>query len=340
MVLFILAVTACAPSSGPPQAITETFSLTTTPTLPLPTPTLKVWHYTEMTIGLIQASLGGEWQKATGAEFMEFAERLGIILKVFDAKSSPAAQFTAFRTFIQDALVDAIVIDAIERTGWEDLLKQSQAAGKVVIFIDQEVDAPRDLYTTYISSNFFQEGQTAAFVMCRLLIDSKKTGLELSGNTEGPDAFKYIQRSLGFRDGTRVCGVTVIQLLYANLYGQGGEAVVEDTLRHNTDIQAVFAQNKDLALTAVQAIKKIGLKPGVDIKIMTIDVSPLYFQTLPGDEISFCIDHSALIGPSAFDAAQKALSGEKLPGQISLEADNYFYFQDGQWWRAYTHSSP
>ena len=79
---------------------------------------------------------------STALPLRDLAQQLGITLKFYDAQFRPEAQITAFRNYIQDPDVNVIVINAIEPTGWDELLKQAQAAGKVVVFEDGPIEAP------------------------------------------------------------------------------------------------------------------------------------------------------------------------------------------------------
>ena len=74
-------------------------------------------------------------------------------------------------------------IAALETTGWDDVLKEAQAAGKVVVIEDRRIDASDTLFATYIGSDFAEEGRKSAEEMCKLLESSeKKNVVELVGN--------------------------------------------------------------------------------------------------------------------------------------------------------------
>jgi ABC-type sugar transport system substrate-binding protein len=100
----------------------------------------------DMVVGFIQTGSEGGWRAANTASFKETATKLGINLKFYDAQNKLENQVSAFRNFIADPEVNVIVLAALETTGWEDVLKEAQAAKKVVVIEDRRIDAPSTLY--------------------------------------------------------------------------------------------------------------------------------------------------------------------------------------------------
>ena len=89
--------------------------------------------YKDMTVGFIQTGSEGGWRAANTASFKETATKVGGNLKVYGAQDRLENQVSAFRNFIADPEVNVIVLAALETTGWEDVLKEAQAAGAATI---------------------------------------------------------------------------------------------------------------------------------------------------------------------------------------------------------------
>jgi len=171
--------------------------------------TKKVYTYRDMVVGFIQTGSEGGWRAANTASFKETAGEVGLLLKFYDAQNKLENQVAAFRNFIADKEVNVIVLAALETTGWDDVLKEAQAAKKVVVLEDRRIDASEDLYATYIGSDFAEEGRKGGTEMCELLKDStKKNVVELVGNV-GSSAAK--DRGQGFRETMGACGITITQ---------------------------------------------------------------------------------------------------------------------------------
>jgi ABC-type sugar transport system substrate-binding protein len=206
-------------------------------------------------------------------------------------------------------------------------LKEAKAAGKVVVIEDRRIDASSDLYATYIGADFALEGQNAGKEMCKLLEGSeKKNVVELVGNV-GSSAAK--DRGVGFRETMTACGITITQTQTANWSATEGKDVMAAFLKKDPDIQGVFAQNDEMGLGAALAIKEAGLKPGTDIKIITVDGTAGAFKGMIAGDINTVLECNPLLAPQTFEAALKALNGEKLPEWIPSQ-EGIFYQKDAE----------
>jgi len=295
---------------------------------PAPAPTEKPkMTYEDLTVGFIQTGSEGGWRAANTASFKETAEQLGINLKFYDAQNKLENQLSAFRNFIADKEVDVIILAALETTGWEEVLKEAQAAGKVVVIEDRRIDAPDTLFATYVGSDFAEEGRKAADEMCKLLEGSeKKNVVELVGNV-GSSAAK--DRGQGFREKMGDCGITIVESQTANWDVTQGKQVMEAFLNKSTDVQGVFAQNDEMGLGAAQAIREAGLTPGVDIKIITVDATAGAFKGMIAGDINTVIECNPLLAPQVYEAALKAVNGETIPKWVKSQ-EGVFYAKDAE----------
>jgi galactofuranose transport system substrate-binding protein len=190
---------------------------------------------------------------------------------------------------------------------------------------DRRIDASPDLYATYIGADFALEGQNAGKEMCKLLEGSeKKNVVELVGNV-GSSAAK--DRGAGFRETMTECGITITQSQTANWSATEGKDVMAAFLKKDKDIQGVFAQNDEMGLGAVLALKEAGLKPAEDVKIITVDGTAGAFKGMIAGEINTVLECNPLLAPQTFEAALKALNGEKLPAWIPSQ-EGIFYQKD------------
>lgn len=315
---FMLSLFGCKPAPAP---------VATEPTKPPEEVAKPQLTYKDLTVGFIQTGSEGGWRAANTASFKETADQLGINLKFYDAQNKLENQLSAFRTFIADKDVNVIVLAALETTGWEEVLKEAQAAGKVVVLEDRRIDAPEDLYYTYIGSDFAEEGRKAADEMCKLLEGSdKKNVVELVGNV-GSSAAK--DRGQGFREKMGDCGITITKSQTANWDVTQGKEVTEAWLKESKDFQGVFAQNDEMGLGAAQAIREAGLKPGVDIKILTVDATAGAFKAMIAGDVNTVVECNPLLAPQVYEAALKAVNGEPLPKWIPSQ-EGVFYAKDAE----------
>jgi len=278
---------------------------------PTAAPEKKVYKYEDMVVGFLQTGSEGGWRAANTASFKETAEQLGITLKFYDSQNDLAKQVAGFHQFNQDADVNVIILAALETTGWDEVLKEAQAAGKTVVLEDRRIDAAEDLYYTYIGSDFAEEGRKSADEMCKLLEGmSGKNVWELVGNV-GSSAAK--DRGQGFGEKMGDCGITRTKSQTANWSITEGKTVTEAWLKETKDVQGIFAQNDEMGLGAVEALKEAGLRPGVDVKILTVDATAGAFKAMLDGTVNVTVECNPLLAPQVYEAALKALNGESLP---------------------------
>jgi simple sugar transport system substrate-binding protein len=282
-------------------------------------------QYSDLVVGFVQTGSEGGWRAANTASFKETAEQLGIELKFYDSQNDFAKQIAGFQRFIQDPEVNVIVLAALETTGWEEVLQQASDNGKIVIIEDRRIDAPEDLYATYIGSDFAEEGRKSATELCKLLEGSSgKNVWELVGNI-GSSAAK--DRGQGFREKMSECGLEITKSQTANWSATEGKQVTESWLKDTTDVHAIFAQNDEMGFGAIEALKEAGLVPGVDVKILSVDATAGAFQAMLEGTLNVTVECNPLLAPQVYEAALKAANGETLPKWVPSE-EGVFYADD------------
>ena len=97
---------------------------------------------------------------------------------------------------------------------------------------------------------------------------------------------------------------------------------MEAFLKANPKIDLLFAHNDDMGLGAIEAIEAAGLKPGKDIKIVTIDAVHDGMQALADGKINFIVECSPLLGPQLMDLVKKVVAGETVPSADRHRGDH------------------
>jgi ABC-type sugar transport system substrate-binding protein len=310
---FILAGCAKATETTAPVSEPTTSSAAAGPALPK-LACAPNCEYKDLVVGFLQTGSEGGWRAANTSSFKETAEQLGLTLKFYDSQNEIAKQVAGFQQFIQDPEVNVIVLAALETTGWEDVLKAAQEAGKVVVIEDRRIDAPDSLYATYIGSDFAEEGRKGANEMCALLEgSSSKKVWELVGNV-GSSAAK--DRGQGFRETMGECGIEITNSQTGNWSATEGKQVTEAWLKESTDVQGIFAQNDEMGFGAIEALKEAGLVPGVDVKVITFDATGNAFKAMLDGTLNVSVECNPQLGPQVYEAALKSANGEELPKWI------------------------
>ncbi len=301
LIIFMAVAVSCSPaiSLGPGQQ----------PTSSTPVAQGKK-TYQDVIIGFAQLGAESEWRTANTNSIKETADQLGIELKFYDAQQKQDNQIKAVRELIVQR-VDVIGISPIVETGWETVFKEAKEAGIPIILVDRRASVPDDLIRTYLGSDFIEEGRNAARILANLM-NGKANIVELVGTVDSAPAN---DRYKGFREVLKQYpDMKIIDSQTGDFLRSQGKEVMESFLKaHGKEITAVFAHNDDMALGAIQAIQEYGLKPGVDIKIVSVDAAHGAFEAMIAGTLNATVECNPLLGPQFFDLALKVINGEDVP---------------------------
>jgi galactofuranose transport system substrate-binding protein len=207
--------------------------------------------------------------------------------------------------------VDVIGISPIVETGWEDVFREAKAAGIPIVLVDRRAAVPEDLYVSYLGSDFLEEGRRAARILAEL-VDGKAKIVELVGTIDSAPAN---DRFTGFRQVLNSFPeMQIIDSQSGDFTRARGKEVMADFLqKYGETITAVYAHNDDMALGAIQAIEEYGLKPGQDIKIVSVDAARGAFEAMLAGKLNATVECNPLLGPQFFELALKVVNGQQVP---------------------------
>jgi simple sugar transport system substrate-binding protein len=277
--------------------------------------------YEDLIVGFSQIGAESEWRTANTISIKSEAERLGVELRFSDAQQQQENQIKAIRSFIAQQ-VDVIGVSPVVETGWESVFQEAKEAGIPIILVDRRADVPEDLYVTLVGSDFVEEGRNAARVMADLL-DSQGHIAELVGTVDSAPAN---DRYHGFREVLKdYPEMRIIASKSGDFTAAKGREVMEEFLQiYDGDIDALYAHNDDMAIGAIKAIEAYGLKPGEDIKIVSIDAARVAFEAMLAGKLNATVECNPLLGPQFFDLALKVVNGEDVPKRIKSEESIFF----------------
>jgi galactofuranose transport system substrate-binding protein len=277
--------------------------------------------YADIIIGYAQLGAESEWRAANTISVKETAEQLGIELRFFDAQQSQDKQIEAVRKLIVQK-VDLIGLSPIVETGWDAVFQEAKDAGIPIILVDRRASVQDDLYVTYLGSDFLEEGRNAARVMFELT-GGKAQIVELVGTINSAPAN---DRYRGFREILSVHPeMEIIASKSGDFTRARGREVMESFLnQYGSKITAVYAHNDDMALGAISAIEAHGLRPGVDIKIVSVDAARGAFEAMIAGKLNATIECNPLLGPQFFELALQVINGEPVPKWVPSQEGIFF----------------
>ena len=267
-----------------------------------------------ITVGFAQTGSESGWRAANTESMKDaFSEANGFKLIFNAADNKPENQIAAVHSFINQG-VDAIVIAAVVTTGWDDVLQEAKDAKIPVILEDRTIDADKSLYASWIGDDFEKEGETAGEWAAKTFGDTPTNMVVLEGTTGSAPA---IDRATGFNKAIEGTKITTLDSQTGNFTRADGKTVMEGFLqKYGKTINLLFAQNDDMGLGALDAIKAAGLVPGKDIQIVTIDATKDGLTALSQGEFNYVVECQPLLGDTVAGVVKDVLAGKTVESAI------------------------
>lgn len=276
-----------------------------------------------ITLGFSQVGAESGWRSANTKSIQDSAKEVGYTLKFSDAQQKQENQIKALRSFIQQK-VDVIAFSPVVESGWDTVLKEAKDAGIPVVLTDRAVDSKdTSLYVTFLGSDFVEEGRKAG----QWLSDQYKDAtediniVELQGTTGSAPANDRMQ---GFKEViSSNPNLKIIASQTGDFTRAKGKEVMQAFLKAHKDIDVLYAHNDDMALGAIQAIEAAGLKPGEDIKIISVDAVKDGMQAASDGKINFIVECNPLLGPQLMKVVQDVVDGETVEARIVTQETTF-----------------
>lgn len=272
----------------------------------------------KITVGFSQIGAESAWRTANTQSIKDEAEKRGINLQFSDAQQKQENQIKALRSFIAQG-VDVIAFSPVVETGWEPVLQEIKQAGIPVILTDRAVDvSDSSLFTTFIGSDFVEEGRHAA----QWLADKTGGKAQIAELVGTPGSAPAIDRKKGFEEVlAKYPDMKIIKSQSGDFTRAKGKEVMESFLKapDAKQINVLFAHNDDMALGAIQAMEEAGVKPGQDILIVSIDGVKNAFEAMAAGKLNCTVECNPLIGPQLFDAVNSIVAKKDLPKRLVVQ---------------------
>jgi galactofuranose transport system substrate-binding protein len=220
-----------------------------------------------------------------------------------------------------DSGVQLLVIAPLNSDGWDSVFAKASAKKVPIITIDRKINATgcKD-YLTFIGSDFAEQGKRAADEMAKALGNKGSVAILLGA----PGNNVTTLRTSGFKDEiAKVApGIKIVFEQTGNFAREDGQKVAEQLLQSNSDIKGIYAENDEMALGAIVALKGAGKKAG-DVKVVSIDGTKGAVQAIADGWVSAVIESNPRFGPLSFETATKFFNGEPIGQDIIIQDRQY-----------------
>ena len=273
------------------------------------------------TVGYVQINENTGFRRANTQSFFEAAEEYGIDLEVREC-STIEEQLMVFDRFLEEGK-DAIIVSPMVEDGWDEALERAKRKDIPVILSDRGVSCSEELYTSFVGSDFVEEGaRCMRWLEENMQNQSKVRILELEG-TKG--ASPAIDRGNGFRSLLKGHeNFEIINSINGNFTRDEGYSAVKTYLeKKGADFDVIFCHNDDMMEGAIAAFKEYGINPGVDIKILSIDGTKEALNGIQAGDVNFVAECTPLLGPNVMQTLKQLQEGKEVPLRVVSSEETF-----------------
>jgi inositol transport system substrate-binding protein len=252
-----------------------------------------------------------------------YADANGVKVQIEDAKNDVAKQLDQINNFIAGG-AEAIIVNPVDTSATQAMSDAAAKAGVPLVYVNRQpinVDTLPD-NQAFVASNEVDSGTLETKEVCRLLKEAGKTEANvyvMEGELSNQAA---VQRTADIHDviGGPDCGVkiNIIDEQTANWSRDQAQTMMTNWLSTGTAFDAVIANNDEMAIGAIQALKA----GGVDMKVMIVagvDATQDALAAMAaGDLDATVFQDAAGQGSGAVDAAVKLAKGEAVDQKVYI----------------------
>lgn len=262
------------------------------------------------TIALVVSTLNNPFFVSLKEGAQKEADKLGYNLVVLDSQNNSAKELAN----VQDLTVRGaklLLINPTDSDAVGNAVKMANQANIPVITLDRV--AGKGKVVSHIASDNVAGGKMAGDFIAEKLGNGAKV-IELQG-IAGASAAR--ERGEGFKQAVAAHKLNVLASQPADFDRTKGLNVMQNLLTAHPDVQAVFAQNDEMALGALRALQTAGKK---DVLVVGFDGTHDGVKAVEGGKLGATVAQMAdQIGVIGVETADKTLKGESVPAQIPVD---------------------
>lgn len=259
----------------------------------------------EITIGVSLSTLNNPFFVDIQKGIEEIAKEENVKVVISDAQNDSAKQSNQMDDLIQQK-VDLLIVNPVDSQAISPSVENANTADIPVIAVDRGADSGQ--IVSLVASDNVEGGRMAGeFIMEKLGENAKVAQLEGI-----PGASSTRERGEGFKEATDG-KIDLVATQTANFDRSEAMTVMENMIQANPDIQAVFSQNDEMALGAIEA-----LSSNSDILVIGFDGTDDAIKAVKDGKLAATVaQQPEEMGKLAMQTAIKYLNGEKVEENIS-----------------------
>ena len=254
----------------------------------------------------------------------EYADTLdGVDLQVEDATDDVAKQLDQINNFIASG-VDAIIVNAVDTSATQAMTNAANEAGVPLVYVNREPVNVNELPDgqAFVASNEIESGTLEAFQVCRNLRAAGKAGgakgYVLMGQLSNQAA---VQRTKDVEDvvGMDMCNfMQIIDQQTAEWSRDKAQDLMANWLSSGEDFDFVLANNDEMAIGAIQAMKSAGIDMA-DVQVGGVDATQDALVAMQAGDLDVTVFQDANgQGSGSVATALKLARGEEVDKKVYI----------------------
>ncbi len=261
----------------------------------------------DVTIGFSVSTLNNPFFVSVRDGVESKAKEMGVSVKTVAAQDDPAKQANDIQDLIQQK-VSVLLINPVDSAAIVTSVEAANKAGIPVIMLDRSSDGGD--VVSLIASDNVKGGEMAA----QHIIDKLGEGVVVAELEGIPGASASRERGEGFHK-IADSKLNVVAKQNADFDRTKGLTVAENILQANPDVRAIFAQNDEMALGAIEAAKSAGK----DLFIVGFDGTADGMKAVEDGKLAATIaQQPKLMGEEGLANAVKVAKGEIIEAHIAV----------------------
>lgn len=249
------------------------------------------------------------------------ADADGLSVQIQDAQNDVAKQLDQINNFIAQG-VDAIIVNPVDTSATQAMTDAAAAAGVPLVYVNRQpinVDSLPD-NQAFVASNESESSRQGFIEQCNQWKAAGKDEVSvyvLQGELSNQAA---VQRTQNYYDvmeaGECAVKVNIIDQQTANWSRDQAQNLMTNWLSTGTAFDGVLANNDEMALGAIQAIKAAGISMD-EVIVSGVDATQDALASMQAGELDITVfQNAAAQGGGALEAALKLAAGEAVDQKV------------------------
>ncbi|CUX48515.1 sugar ABC transporter substrate-binding protein [Agrobacterium fabrum] len=271
------------------------------------------------TVGVSMALFDDNFLTVLRNGMQDYSKELkGVTLQVEDAQNDVAKQQSQIQNFIASK-VDAIIVNPVDTDATAAMSKLAADAKIPLVYVNRQpvnVDSLPD-GQAFVASDETVAGTLEAKEVCRLL-GGKGNAVIMMGELSNQAARMRTQSAKDVLKTDECKGISVVEEQTANWQRTQGSDLVTNWLSSGIEFNAVIANNDEMAIGAIQALKAAG-KDMKSYVVAGVDATQDALAAMQAGDLDVTVFQDAAgQGKGALDAALKLVKGDKIEKKVYI----------------------